>query len=960
MDTVAPELPEAPPTFGELLRRFRLAASISKERLAERAGLSVQALSALESGRRQAPYRRTVALLAHALGLSTEDATLLEAAVVRERMPAVVAPEVGRQDQETLPEPQIGGEAAPVAHAAQPARTYLPLALTSFIGRAREQAEVRALLGAARLVTLTGAGGAGKSRMALAVAGELVSEYPDGVWLVELASLADPALVAGAVAQALGLWEEPSRPVLAVLADQLHERCLLLVLDNCEHLVGACAELAEALLRTCPHLRILATSRETLEVPGEATYRVPSLAVPDLAHLPDLQQLAAYEAVALFLQRAQSRQPGFTLQAQNARAVASVCVRLDGMPLAIELAAARVGSLPVDIIVARLDDRFKLLTGGPRTALPRQQTLRATLDWSYDLLSGTERVLFRRLAVFAGGWTLEAAEGICAGYGIDQGDVLDLLTGLVDKSLVVAEGQVSVARYRFLETIRQYAAAKLDGAGEAARVRNCHRDWYVALAEQAEPELIGPAQVAWLEHLESMHDNLRAALEQSLDTDPALGVQLVGCLWRFWGERDYLDEGRRRLRQALGRVPRSSPCAAMATRDVEEHTISISGYNANRHMARALVGAGLLADFQGDSSEAKMLLEAGLALYRQIGDNQATAMALRALGGCLLRAGTATERVQGILQESLDLARGIGDQRRIGAAIVGLGHLAARERAYGDARNLIEEGLALFRAVGDTRSVGTALWALGWLALERQDLDEAAQRFQEGWTIAQRHASKQGIGFALFGLAMAARAYGDLARARQLLAKSVYLFKETGNPSLYETMGSLGEVAVQLGDYSRGVQLMAAGTMGPPQYGPLSTLLHAVMDPGRQASVMAARSALGKVMFGEAWAAGQAMTLEQAISCVRAVEAFSPSTTAHRTAPPRHTHGSPLTSREREVAALVARGLTNRQIATLLVVTEGTAASHVEHIRTKLGFHSRAQIAAWAIENKMVTHTSPS
>jgi predicted ATPase/class 3 adenylate cyclase/DNA-binding CsgD family transcriptional regulator len=835
----------------------------------------------------------------------------------------------------------------------------LPLQPTSFVGRETEIAAVTQALATTRLLTLTGAGGAGKTRLALQIAADLVATYPDGVWFVDLGPLADPALVAVTVAAVVGVRDTRERPAQEALVGVLRARRVLLVLDNCEHLVAACARLVETLLRSCASLRVLTTSRERLGIPGEAVWHVPSLTVPDPRQLPSVEQLLGFESVRLFVERAQLVVPAFTVTTQNAHAVLQVCSRLDGIPLALELAAARARVLTVEQIATRLDDRFRLLTGGSRTALRRQQTLRTLVDWSHDLLSERERVLFRRLAVFAGGWALEAAEGVCFGDGIDQGDVLDLLTGLVDKSLVLAEEQGDEKRYRFLETIRHYAAEKLDEAGETARSRDCHRDWYVALAEQAEPELSGPAQIAWLDHLEATHDNLRAALEWSLETDPARGVLLAGCLWRFWGQRGFLEEGLRRLRQALDRV-RGLPSFQTSNMATEDHVVVASGFAAHPHTARALVGAGLLADFQGASNEAMNLLQAGLALYRQMGDKRATALALRALGGCLLRYGTDSDQVKGILQESLDLARIVGDQRRIGGAIVSLGHLAARERDYASARALIEEGLALFQAVGDVRGVGTAQWALGWLALERQDLEEADQRFLEALSIAHRVANQQGIGFASVGLAAAARSRGDLGRSRQLLAESVQLFRDTGNPSIYETIGSLGDVAVQLGDYARGVQLMAAATTGPPQYGALSTLLDAVVSAGRQASTTTARSALGKVAFNEAWAAGQAMTLEQAFACVRAIEASPPSTAGDRSAPRRKAPVSPLTAREREVAALVARGLTNRQIAAVLVVTEGTAASHVEHIRGKLGFHARAQIAAWAIENKLVTSSAPS
>src|SRR5262245_27401277 len=371
----------------------------------------------------------------------------------------------------------------------------LPLQLTSFVGRARALAAVHDLLGRARLLTLTGAGGCGKTRLALQAAAEAVDAHPDGVWFVDLAPLADAALLPAAVLAALGLQETPGRPAMAALVEHLRLRGLLLVVDNCEHLVDACARLVDALLRACPRLAVLATSREMLSVPGEAAWRVPSLALPDAwAPTPAADDLARYEAIALFVERARLVQSDFVLAAANADAVRQVCGRLDGIPLALELAAARVRVLPVEQIAARLDDRFRLLTGGSRTALRRQQTLKALVDWSYDLLSGAERAVLRRLAVFSGGWALGAGEAVCAddpGAGpsdavadVDRAEVLDVLTALVDKSLVQAEPRAGEERYRLLETIRQYAEDKLLDAGEAAAVRARHRDWCLALAER--------------------------------------------------------------------------------------------------------------------------------------------------------------------------------------------------------------------------------------------------------------------------------------------------------------------------------------------------------------------------------------------------------------------------------------------------------------------------------------------
>ncbi len=441
--------------------------------------------------------------------------------------------------------------------------TNLPVQVTSFIGRAHEQAGVLALLERSPLVTLTGAGGAGKTRLLLQVAVAALETCPDGVWLVELASLADPALVAQAVAAVLGVREEPGRPLSATLAAYLQPKALLLLLDNCEHLVGACAEQCTGLLRTCPKLRILASSREGLAVAGETTYRVPSLSVPDLEHLPVPEQLAGYEAVQLFLERARARRPEFSLSAKNARAVALICARLDGMPLAIELAAARVSVLPVEGIAARLDDRFRLLTGGPRSALPRQQTLRATLDWSHDLLSDRERLLLRWLSVFAGGWTLEQAEEVCAGQGIEAWEVLDVLGSLVNKSLILPEERDGEAHYWLLETIREYALERLAMSGEQVEFRRRHAGYYLRLAEAAEPELHGPQQGRWLNQLEIEHDNLRAALAWSLGGGaPESGLRLAAALCDFWLRLGHLSEGRTWIEQALLELEEPEPTRA--------------------------------------------------------------------------------------------------------------------------------------------------------------------------------------------------------------------------------------------------------------------------------------------------------------------------------------------------------------------------------------------------------------
>jgi predicted ATPase len=428
----------------------------------------------------------------------------------------------------------------------------LPLELSSFVGREREMAEVETLLSEQRLLTLTGSGGSGKTRLALRVVIDLVEDFEDGAWLVELAPLSDPDLVPQAVASVLGIRQQPGVSPADALVDHLRGADTLLVLDNCEHLVGACASLSAALLRVSPGLRILATSREALGVPGEALFSVPPLSLPDPRRLQDVEGLTRYEAARLFSERARAIRPDFKITGDNAMAVAQICYRLDGMPLAIELAAARVKVLSVEQISSRLDDAFALLGGGGRTALAHHGTLRATMDWSYELLPEEERLLLRRVSVFAGGFALEAAEVVCAGGDLERGEVLELLASLVDKSLVLVAERDGEARYRLLETIRQYGLEKLEEGGEAGQMRGRHAAWFLSLAERAESELKGHQQVVWLARLEREHDNLRVAMRWLLEegeTDTA--VRLAWALWLFWRVHGYQGEGYRYTGEAL-------------------------------------------------------------------------------------------------------------------------------------------------------------------------------------------------------------------------------------------------------------------------------------------------------------------------------------------------------------------------------------------------------------------------
>jgi predicted ATPase len=687
----------------------------------------------------------------------------------------------------------------------------LPIQLTSFIGRERELAEVKRLLTTNRLLTLTGVGGCGKTRLALQVAADLVAEYADGVWLVELAALADPSLVTQAITSVFGVREEPRRPLMETLANYLRPRQLLLVLDNCEHLLAGCAALADPLLRNCPNLRILATSREVLGVAGEIPWRVPSLSLPDPEGPPPTEAgfpsvLRQYEATSLFIERAQTVRPGFAVTPENARAVVQVCHRLDGIPLGLELAAARVKVLPVEEIAVRLDDRFRLLTGGSRTALPRQQTLRALIDWSYDLLSPQERLLFRRLSVFAGGWTLEAAEAVCAGDGIEDWEALDLLEGLVDKSLVLYEERDRQARYRFLETVRQYARERLLESGESDVVCGRHLGFFLQLAEAAAPHLfLGVRDKAWLEQLVQENENLRTAFEwcEAEESRVEASLRLAAGLHWFWFTVGYFCEGKKRLARALCRSQHTPP----STR------------------AKALTAAGYMAWWQGDYEAIPAPLEESLVTFRRLDDRPSIAYTLCGLGAAAYLQGDPTS-ARFLLQEAVELARSQEDRILVSFALYQFGLAAQSHGDYAGARSSFEEGLAISREAGHRTGTAFLLCVLGRLTWARGDSGAARACYVESLTAFQELGNRHGTAVALLGLAYLAAAHGHLERAAHL-AGAV--------EALHEAIGARVPV--------------------PP---------HEREEYDRNIAAM--RAAIGEAAFAAAWAAGRAMPLAEAVA----------------------------------------------------------------------------------------------
>jgi predicted ATPase/DNA-binding SARP family transcriptional activator/DNA-binding CsgD family transcriptional regulator len=796
-------------------------------------------------------------------------------------------------------------EEAPTSPAGAARRHNLPPERTSFIGREREMLEVKRLLAMTRLLTLTGAGGCGKTRLALEVARDLVGAYPEGVWLVDLAPLSEAEMVPQAVAQVLAVREQPGRALLETLTDTLRTKMTLLVVDNCEHLMEAVVGLVDALLDSCPKLRVLATSRQMLKVPGEVNWTVPSLTVPGSrqeAYTPG--DLEAYESVRLFVDRANQRDPSFESTSSNVQAVAQVCRRLDGIPLAIELAAGRMGMLSAEQLASRLEDFLKLLTGG-RTVVPRHRTLRAMLEWSHELLSEPERVLFRRLSVFAGGWTLEAAEDVCWGEGVEQGDVLEVLSELVERSLVVAWArEEGVPRFRMLEPVRQYGQEHLQESGEAKRFRERHVEYYLALAEEADTEAAEPSDLrkgrsaAWLKQMDAEHGNLRAALSWSLDEDAEepdggrteLGLRLAAALFWFWFRHDYVTEGRRYLEKTVS--SRSDP-------------------TTTRLKARALNGAARIAFSQGDFGAAKALIEDGLALYRELGDKEGIAAALTDLGLIAVLGHRDDIPVRAVLEELEELKACLTSRNTLAYLLMLEGVMAISRGDLKHSVALHEQSLKLFREVQDTPGIITCLAQLGVIALMRGDYEGASPRLRESLRMAWESDYKVLIQFCLYLLACVTASREQPVRAARLWGAV------EGMEEAYAVR--VTPLTPSVSDYE----------------GRLST----------------ARSQLGEEAWSVAWAEGKAMALGQVVGYALSEEgeAEPPTLVAVPNQQPPPLADEPterLTAREQEVALLVGRGLTNRRIALELSISEHTVANHVRKILKKLGLRSRAQVSS--------------
>ncbi|HKS45954.1 MAG TPA: LuxR C-terminal-related transcriptional regulator [Amycolatopsis sp.] len=758
----------------------------------------------------------------------------------------------------------------------------MPVAVTSFVGRRREIGEVRQRLAAGRLVTLTGVGGVGKTRLAIEAATESHRAFTDGAWLVDLAPVREPELVGRAVATALGIPDQSTKPAVAQLIDHLARRQALVLLDNCEHLIDACAALTDRLLRACARVRVLATSRQALGIAGEHIYLVPPLSAPDPDSPPPAAALGQYESVNLLVDRAVAIRPGFAVTKRNAVAVARLCARLDGIPLAIELAASRLRSLVVDEVIDRLEDRFGLLTGGSRAALPRQRTLRALIDWSYELCSPGEKLLWARLSAFAGGFDLAAAEGVCAGDGLAREEILDLVDQLVAQSVLLAGERDGRTRYRMLETIREYGWERLAASGEHTEVRTRHQEFFGRLAERIAAEWEGPGQEAGLAALRADHGNLRSALEWCVTTGSTKkALSLVTALRYHWCADGFLSEGRRWIDRAL----------------------ALPGHDEPERVTALWVAAWVML-LQGDYAEAETRLTECEKLAGELGHAVAPGMVLCLRGTWSLFRGDLAEALACFESASAKLT----PAGYAGGILPAMFQLTITQVHAGDERaaETGERAIALSEELGERWARSYALWALGFHAWTHGELASATALTRAGLLIQRGFNDHVGTALMIELLAWIAAAKKEFGHAARLLGAIRSIWRTIGT-----TLSAFGP---HLGNH------------------------HARCE----------REVL-RALRAEAWEAalaeGGRMDHDQAISY-----ALDGPERAETAAPPDPE--GVLTRREHEVAVLVAQGLSNRKIAESLVVSPRTVDGHVEHILAKLGFTSRAQVAAWVAARK--------
>lgn len=729
----------------------------------------------------------------------------------------------------------------------------LPTNLTSFIGRERELALSKEKLEDARLLTLIGPGGTGKSRLSVQLGGEILPAFSDGVWLVELAPLADPNLIMQTVASVFGLRESPGRPLIDLVIDYFRAKQLLLLLDNCEHLIEACARLADQLLRQCPDLKIVASSREALGIHGETVYRVPSLSLPQDFQSPiDLESLTQYESVQLFVERASAANSNFMLTEENAASVAKVCRRLDGIPLALELAAARVKVLSVEQIAERLDDRFRLLTGGSRTALPRQQTLQALIDWSYDLLDEPEKVLFRRLAVFVGGWTLEAAESVCAGDGIESFEVLDLLTQLVDKSLVQVDDSGETVRYFRLETIRQYARQKLLESDETQTIRQRHLDYFIQLSGWADENWISPRQQGTERRIRAEFDNYRAALAWTLENQPEDALQLISWvvfmgLWIFQG---YMTEGHNWCQTAITHI---------------EALPSVEGDDLlyrKKMLARAWDFVSIATMNLGEHRVSKEASEKCVALAREMGDKKMLAIGLASFGIGAVYSGEPKLALEAT-EEAYALSQELNFDLGLMWAINTMTHIYSVTEDKVQLKRYKKEAKALLRRAGVPPNPAEVETELSAEALENGDKADALKHAEAAIELYYEVGDKYRATFFVSEVAHALRDQGELDDALVYYRRAIVLWQDFGHRSaMAHQLECFAFIAIERGQRARAVKLFGAADA-------LREVSNSVRTPAEQKEFEEAKASLQSNLneeeFEKVWNAGRSLTMEQAI-----------------------------------------------------------------------------------------------
>jgi predicted ATPase/DNA-binding CsgD family transcriptional regulator len=814
--------------------------------------------------------------------------------------------------------------------------TNLPVQLTSFIGRERELAEVERLVPTSRLVTLTGAGGCGKTRLAIQIANNIGSTFVDGVWLIDLVPLHEPELVPQHVAQTLGLRPVSNQPLNESLLNFVRPKQMLLILDNCEHLITACSLFAQQLLVTASGLNILATSRQALAVPGEMVYQVQGLALPtlDSANDFDPQDLKQYDAVHLFVERAREISPNFKITPENAFAIIEICRRLDGIPLALELASARLNILTPQQIASRLDDRFTLLTSSqPMLAITHHQTLRAAIDWSYDLLTVEEQTLLRHLAVFDAGCTLDTAENVCIGEVITKERILDLLSSLVDKSLVIAEtGARAEARYRLLETIREYALEKLKEAGEVTPMRDRHLNFFVARAEEIAPKLQGsPYQSLWRNWLDGELDNMHAALAWSLESGQIEnGLRLaVALIWhlRTRGQQlpgTWLEQLLAQADDTITPVLRAQAssyasyqaafhgdaAAATAYARTAVALCEAAGEAGKSFLANALVGLAMASQVTGDFATGQQLTERAITIFRELGDMYGLSITL--IGQAVGELGLGNyERARTLLDEGLAAIKDVGDPHRLALAINVLGDLERFEHNYERAQIAYEQSLERMRQIGAARDEAAVLHNLAHVHLHQDHLNQAHPLFCESMSLRKEQGDIQGLGECLIGFGAMASLGGMPAQAARLLAAAVAL----GGKALL--------------------------TQWPAERMEYEYYLSAV------------HTQLTEQAFEAEQREGRTMTVEQSIEYALSLPLLT-----EKTVVKSKDELDILTAREREIVALIGQGLTNGEISTQLVLSKRTVEKHVANILSKLEFTSRAQIVRWAMEHHLTGSSS--